>query len=250
MISQHATATSRRPVRAWEDHIEGNLALVKHLMAKIARRRATYVDHEDLLSAGTLGLVRAAHRFDPDRGVAFHHFAIPHITGAMMDYLYNEDTLSRRARQRVCQLEKCRRELQAEGSPRPTVRALARRMNCSPKRVSEWLKLREFGQRPLSIEEARGQGAHSTSCPVKKANRDDEPLNRVETAEFKDLVEEGISRLPEREAQTIKFYYYEGLTQQEIAARLGVTASRVCQVLNQALRRLRFALLRAGITQA
>lgn len=85
--------------------IEKNLPLVGYQVAELLRRVPSFVQREDLASAGSLALVQAANSYDPKTGVPFHRYAVYRIRGAMLDELRSMDWATRGARQRTKQLE-------------------------------------------------------------------------------------------------------------------------------------------------
>src|SRR5690348_12380918 len=68
-----------------------NLSLVHHVARQLERKLTNELDHDELVSAGTLGLMAAMSSFDPDRGLAFSTFAVPRIRGAILDELRRQD---------------------------------------------------------------------------------------------------------------------------------------------------------------
>jgi RNA polymerase sigma factor for flagellar operon FliA len=97
MTFAHSThSTTRNATR--EAAIVNNLDLVKSLARRLRERVPASVTIDDLTSAGTIGLIEAADRFDPRRGLQFRSYAQHRIRGAMLDFLRGEDPLSRNER--------------------------------------------------------------------------------------------------------------------------------------------------------
>ena len=88
----------RETAPAREAMIMQHLTTVRAIAAKLSQRLPRCVPVEDLVSAGTLGLIAATDRFDPSRGLAFATYARHRVLGAMLDFLRDEDPLSRTAR--------------------------------------------------------------------------------------------------------------------------------------------------------
>ena len=94
----------KHPVRSARDaRILSHRGLPRMLAARVARRAPQSVDLDDLIAAGTEGLIQAAHRFDEAAGVPFACFAQQRVQGAILDVLRAEDHLSRRDRRRARQ---------------------------------------------------------------------------------------------------------------------------------------------------
>src|SRR3954464_15782525 len=78
-----------------------NLSLVHHVARQLERKLSNELDHDELVSAGTLGLMAAMNSFDPDRGLAFSTFAVPRIRGAILDELRRQDHVPRSVRRKT-----------------------------------------------------------------------------------------------------------------------------------------------------
>jgi RNA polymerase sigma factor for flagellar operon FliA len=77
-----------------------NLSLVHHVARQLERKLTNELDHDELVSAGTLGLMAAMNSFDPERGLAFSTFAVPRIRGAILDELRRQDHVPRSVRRK------------------------------------------------------------------------------------------------------------------------------------------------------
>ncbi len=69
----------------WVSLVQQNFSLVKYVLSKLSGKIPPSVDRDDLLAAGSVGLIEAARRFDKNRNVPFHSYAIPRIWGSMLD---------------------------------------------------------------------------------------------------------------------------------------------------------------------
>jgi len=85
------------------------LGLVHHSAHEMAKRVPKDLELDDLISAGTVGLVQALETFDPSRGLAFSTFAVPRIRGAMLDELRTWDWIPRSVRERSRKIEQASR---------------------------------------------------------------------------------------------------------------------------------------------
>ena len=104
-MSIHPHPEQRRDHCPWVPLVQQNLSLVKYVLSKLSGKIPPSVDRDDLLAAGSLGLIEAARRFDKKRNVPFHSYAIPRIWGAMLDELRSYDWLSQDMRKQVNKLE-------------------------------------------------------------------------------------------------------------------------------------------------
>lgn len=198
--------------------VERYLGLVYHVAQAVERRTGT--DRDDLVSAGTVGLLQAVERFDPERGYHFSTFALRRIRGAMLDEIRRQAPVSRSAL-----------------TVRRRMTAARDRLECRlgrPARAAEVaLELGVEERRYLAWE----ADTHRTVAPLPEDMPAPEPIE-VETPAW--LVE-ALTRLPPRERKVISLSYGEELKGSAIAEVLGVTESRVSQIRNSALSRLRDA---------
>ena len=91
-----------------------NLSLVHHVARQLERKLSNELDHDELVSAGTLGLMAAMQSFDPDRGLAFSTFAVPRIRGAILDELRRQDHVPRSVRRKTRDISGARNALAAK----------------------------------------------------------------------------------------------------------------------------------------
>ncbi len=204
-----------------------HLAMVRHVLGKLAAELPPGVDLENLEAAGSLGLVEAANHFDPDRGTRFDTFAFSRIRGAMLDELRRNCPLSQPMLQQVARIRKAYDELR-----RPvTLEALAAATGLGEEDVLDCLAAMRL-TRMLSWD----SGADSATAGVDQ--RQEAPDALAEQAERRELLAHAIEGLPERERLVVTLYYVEDLRLKEIGEVLNLSESRVSRVLNAALFRL------------
>src|SRR6476659_108857 len=182
--------------------IEQHLPLVRHVVFQVAVSFPRHVDREELATAGALGLVEAAGRFDESRGVPFDRFAAQRIRGAILDAV--------RA---------------ADWAPR-SLRSTARNLEHTTAKL-----LADLGRRPTAEDEAT-LGDMLTDDSL-------EPIEELESRELLSYVRDAVQLLPERHRLVIIGYFLEDKTSADLARFLGVTESRVSQLRSEALATLR-----------
>jgi len=234
--------------RPWTKLVRRNMPLVKYVLGKINGKLPPCVDRDDLLAAGAMGLVEAARKYDASRKTPFHSYAIPRIWGAMLDELRKEDRLSTDMRDQVNKMDKAAAALREKGISHPGIADIAERLDCSPRRVARLMSLADTAKRrtgmdsPATESTRRGLYERVGTAPMRS------PFEAAEFNDRKETLARAMQALPEREKHVIVLRYNEGLYLHEIGKLLAVSESRVCQIHGQALRRLRIALERAGLS--
>lgn len=210
---------------ARDELVVNHLWLVRHIMGKVAARLPSGVDVDNLESAGMLGLVEAAGRFDTDRGVDFKSFATQRIRGAIFDEARRNCPLPQDVMQRVTQVTKA----QERFSGHATVEQLVAETGLSQDEVLDAL---------IAIPLIRpGPLEHVEFDPSDRSS--DSPDAAIELEEQKQLLADGIVALPERERLVVSLYYRDDLRLKEIGEVLDLSESRVSRILASAHNRLR-----------
>lgn len=216
------------------------LGLVHHVARQIANRVGDAVDYDDLVGAGSLGLVQAIGGFDPDRGIAFSTYATTRVRGAILDELRAADWRPRSVRERARQIVLATRALREVLLREPTVDEVALSLEIDRETYWRWRGDAEGGttvplDTALAAEDgagiSRGERLADVEAPV--------PGERIEAEERAELVRRAIRELPERQRTVLALSHYEGLSQRQIAEVLHVTESRVSQIRTAAIRALR-----------
>ena len=204
--------------------------LVDRLARRISARSGHVVTPDDLWSAGALGLLDAARRFDPTQNVKFETFAEHRIRGAMLDELRRMDHLPRRLRAQVERVDRVRGRLGQQLGREPAIDELADACGLDPSDL-EGLSALAHPHLPVQAD-----------LPDFLDRADDQ----LALAETRKALADAISRLPERLQVLLGLHYQEGLTYREIAQVLGVSQPRVCQLHTEAMKLLKQAVARAG----
>jgi RNA polymerase sigma factor for flagellar operon FliA len=230
---------SYRTARDWharECLLERYLPLVHHVARGVRRRIQRQVSHEDLVSAGMLGLIKAVEGFELTRGHQFSTYAVPRIRGAILDELRAIDWASRSVRANHRTLETAEQQLRGEGRA-VTVAALAEVSGLAEGEVTAWQDNMARAH-PTSLEGRPEEGGVDLREVLPDGNTPDPLRILIESERAAGLVQL-LKGLPERERLVLLWRYYEDLSFRQIAAIMFVTESRVSQLHAQALRRLR-----------
>jgi RNA polymerase sigma factor for flagellar operon FliA len=223
--------------------------LVKYVLGRMAVSLPGVLDHDDLLSYGTIGLIQAVDRFDPTQGVKFETYAIQRIRGAILDAIRSLHPQSRDAHRRGREVERAYDALVERNGRMPTNQEVADHLGLD---LAEFhVRLLEASTTTVSLNAPTREDGEQTTL-LDQLTDDDAPevASLVERREVHAALVEAIEDLPERERLTVSLYYYEELTLKEISQVLGVSTSRVSQLHAAALFKLRAALRAALLTPA
>ena len=232
----------RNDSRARESLIDNYSYLVKITAGRIAGGVPPSLDREDLISAGVIGLIRAVDQFDSTRAVKFETYAIALIRGAILELLRGEDWAPRSVRDKIKLLERTYSQVElALGRP-GTDDEVAEALNLTVDGLHKMLS--EVAQASvLSLDEMLFSSEPDATLRVVDTVEDTkatgDTTRQVEKQQRRQALNVAVKRLPEREHLVLSLYYYEGLTFKEIGKILQVSESRVFQLHQQAMMRLR-----------
>ena len=219
----------------------GMLPLVKRVAFEMRQHLPPHVEMDDLVSAGTLGLLDAMRKFDPSKKVKIESYARHRIRGGILDALRSLDPATRDMRRRARKVEKTYHELEAKLGCPVTDEEIARALGLSLEVWHRWAReIHELGS-------DGGQHRVSTTMPSKLPAGEEgwmeipqqNPFDLCYRREQHDLLNRALARLPERERLIVTLYYQQDLTMKQIATRLDLDESRVSQLHTQALQRIK-----------
>jgi RNA polymerase sigma factor for flagellar operon FliA len=216
--------------------------LVRRLAHQMIAKLPANVEVDDLIQVGMIGLSDALSRFDAAQGVQFETFATQRIRGAMLDELRGSDWMSRGNRRQQRSIEAAVHKLEQKLGRAPHESEIAKEMGMSLPEYQELLgKVR--GTQLVYLEDMAGDDGDDDYLdrhvpPDEEAN----PLGQLQDRRMREALVEAIKNLPEREQYVMSMYYEHDMNLKEIAAVLGVTESRVCQLHSQSIARLRVKL--------
>lgn len=214
--------------------IEKNLPLVGYQVAELLRRVPSFVQREDLASAGSLALVQAANSYDPKTGVPFHRYAVYRIRGAMLDELRSMDWATRGARQRTKQLEEMTSTLTAAAGRAPTKEELASALGVDVESVES--AQQDAARRVVSMDAPAGKEDDRTlEVPDESPSPEDTLLDDERLV----YLRAAVRALPQRLRFVVEQVFFEERPIQDVADELGVTQSRVSQLRSEALTLMR-----------
>jgi RNA polymerase sigma-B factor len=227
-LARMAPADPRRP--ALRDRVvEAHLPLVRHLARRYADRGEPL---DDLVQVGTIGLLKAVDRYEPDRGVPFAAFAVPTVLGEIRRHFRDRGwavRVPRRLQELSRTLADARTELTQELGRAPTVGELAERAQVDEDAVLEGMESAgAYTTVPLDPAEP--------DAPLQWLATDDEGLRGVEDRE---ALRPLLARLPARERRIIALRFVRGMSQSQIAEEVGISQMHVSRLLARTLAALR-----------
>ena len=220
--------------------------LVRHVVERVAATLPRNVDHEDLYSAGVLGLLDAHAKFDPRKGVKFETYAVWRIKGAVLDQLRALDWVSRSMRRKARNLDGITRRLDQKLGRAASEEEVAREMKMSR---GDFYRLLDHvrGAVLVSLDESRSgedQEPSTLGDHLPDPNAVDIEA-RLQEDQARMVILRTLDQLPEQERLVVALDSYEHLTLNEIGRALGISESRVSQVHSRAMSRLRLRLQKA-----
>ena len=210
--------------------------LAHHMMAKLPAS----VEVDDLIQVGMIGLTEALARYEPSQGVQFETFASQRIRGAMLDELRDSDWMSRGSRKMQKDIEHAVQRLEQRLHRVPKESEIAEEMGMSlPDYQQALAKVR--GTQLVYLEDMAGRGDEEDHFLDRYLPTDAQadPQALLGDQRMRAALVGAINKLPEREQYVMSMYYEHDMNLKEIAAVLGVTESRVCQLHSQSIARLR-----------
>jgi RNA polymerase sigma factor for flagellar operon FliA len=229
--------TAKGQLRDSNNQLKQYSPLVRRLAHQMIAKLPANVELDDLIQVGMIGLNDALSRFDPGQGVQFETFATQRIRGAMLDELRGGDWMSRGDRRHQRSIEAAVHKLEQRLQRAPNESEIADEMGMMLADYQELLgKVR--GTQLFYLEDLSGaDGDDYLDRHV--ADEGANPLAMLQDHRMREALVEAIGKLPEREQHVMSMYYEHDMNLKEIAAVLGVTESRICQLHSQSIARLR-----------
>ena len=206
------------------------------MVPKIVQRVITYLkpplSFEDLVSAGTVGLVKATKDYNPSRKAGFKTYAYIRIKGAILDELREWSFVSPDTNKQIKEVQKLSREITEQTGLTPTDVELAEKLGITIKklyktfenaRVKHFISIDGLQEDSLSLSNILESSGTTT------------PDKQIERAELINKLTEAIQQLPEKQRQVILLYYQQHLTMKQTAEVFNITESRVSQLHTSAL---------------
>ena len=224
--------TKEGDLKAREELIEGNLRLVLSVIQKFAGRGE---NADDLFQVGCVGLIKAIDNFDISQPVKFSTYGVPMIVGEIRRYLRDNNAIrvSRSMRDTAYRVMQARERLMARDQREPTVEQLARELDLPREEV---VFAMEAIVDPVSLFEPIYSDGGDTVCVMDQVkdtkNTDEQWLEQI-------ALRDAMDRLGERERHILALRFYEGKTQMEVSAEVGISQAQVSRLEKNALKAIK-----------
>lgn len=224
--------------------IQEHLPLVKFVVERMLTQVPAYLNRDEITSSAMHGLVDAASRFDPRRGILFKTFAEQRMRGSILDEARRMDWFSRGLRDKHRRITEAIDSLGKTLGRMPEEAEIARAMDLSLEAYRRMLtEVNHLGC--VSLQETldgNEDGQTFLDCLTDSSALD--PEEELEKSQMVQVMAGHLEKLSEKERQVISLYYYEEMSQKEIAEILGLTEGRISQLHSQALIKLKSNLSR------
>jgi RNA polymerase sigma factor for flagellar operon FliA len=253
-VHKPATRTSHLPGKVMRDDspepdrrntlVLENLHIVRAIAARVRGSLPVHVDTDDLIQAGTLGLMDAAKKFDHTKQVAFSSYAKHRIKGAILDSLRELDEASRDLRRFDKQVGLATRSLTDSLERAPDESEVAEKLGISV----EKLRAKLLHIRSVSPRSSSSRMEEDTPVLESPAKPETHPDASFAQKELQNTVRAAMKGLSQSEQKVLLLYYNGEKKMKEIGGILGVNESRVSQIRKRALQRMEVQLRAQGIT--
>lgn len=211
--------------------------LVKVVAGRLSMYLGYNVEYDDLVSYGIFGLIDAIDKFDLNKDVKFETYASLRIRGAILDQIRKMDWIPRTVRQKQKKIDEAIKQIEMRTGKNALDEEIASELGVSEDELNAWqsqLKVTNV----VSLNEFLEQGSE----PVMDARQNShfiQPEDMIQENELKEVLNDALELLTEKEKKVILLYYYEDLTLKEISQILKVSESRVSQLHTKALQKMR-----------
>ncbi len=219
--------------------VEAYLHLVKNIADRMYPKYRGHVDVDEIFQSGVLGLMDAVAAFEPSRGARFEGFAKLRIEGAVIDGIREMDFASRRVHDQRKKIDRAAKELEIQFGRPATDMEVSEHLGITIEDYDKWVhesQMVVMTSLDRAANDGDGSGKEMTRGEMIEDNRGSGPVNDLERKELINMALRGFSR---KEKLIVILYHLEELTMREIGLILNLSESRVCQLHNGIITRLR-----------
>lgn len=225
-----------------EEVVKKYIPLVKYIASRVILGKSKYIEYEDLVGYGMLGLMDAINKFDESKGMKFSTYASIRIKGAMIDELRKNSPISKGAMDKLNRYNEVVERLQKELLREPTDNEIAQSLKVTISDIDEIEGYINYIS-VISLEDIIF--SEDDDMPLIGTIEDEKSPSPEKSLEEKEEIEylsKALDILNDKDRNVLSLYYYEGLTLKGIGKVLEVSESRVCQLHSRAIMNLRKAM--------
>jgi len=226
-------------IAARDELVERHLPLVRSLARRFAGRGESL---DDLEQVGAIGLLKTIDRYELEREVALSSYATPNVIGEIKRYFRDRSSAIRIPRglaELSARVAGAIEGLTGELGRSPSLAEIAHRLETSPEEILEALEAASARSVSSLTPTTAGGEAEGDADPLDRLGAEDSELER---SEERAVLEPALRRLPAREREILKMRFEEGLTQTEIAERVGISQMHVSRLVRRSLEQMRDSL--------
>lgn len=222
-----------------EQIIQEYIPLVKYIASRVMFGKNKYMEYEDLVSYGLIGLMDALNKFDSTKGMKFSSYASIRIKGSMIDELRKNRPISKGAMDKLNGYNRAIDTLQSELLREPTNDEIAKHLEISLSEVAEIESYINYISM-VSLENViYSEDEDINLIGIIEDKNSPSPEACLQDKEQLEILTQAIDLLKEKDRIVLNLYYYERFTLKEIGVVLSVSESRICQLHSRAISNLR-----------
>lgn len=220
--------------------VQDHLYLVDIIVSRMVTQVPAFMNRDDMKSAGLLGLLDASKKYDDSKNIMFKTFAEYRIRGAIFDEMRKLDWFSRSLRDKHNKISRAINDLELKLGRDPEEFEIANSLNMTMEEYHSTLtQVSHLGCVSLNEFLDSSDDGRTFLDALVDHRKDNTPTAQIEKQQLTAQIAEILEQLSKKEQQMIALYYYEELSQKEIAEVLGVSEGRVSQLHSQALLKLK-----------
>ena len=219
-----------------DQRVLDHIGLVKRIAYHLLHRLPSSIQVDDLIQAGTIGLIEASKHYDASQGASFETYAGIRIRGAMLDEVRQGDWAPRSVHRKMRQVSIAIRDIEHVTGRDARDTDVAQKLGISLNDYHDIMR-DSAAARLFSLDD------DDEEHPLQLRSDEREPLAVLQEAGFEQALARCIGELPTREQLMMSLYYNDELNLKEIGLVLEISESRVCQIHGQALARIRAKLV-------
>lgn len=219
--------------------VEDYIPIVKYIASKVISGKSKYVEFEDLVGYGMVGLMDAVRKFDGSKGMKFSTYASIRIKGAMIDEIRKNSPVSKGIMDKLNKYNNAIETLRNVLMREPSVQDVADYLHLSIDEIGTIENYINYISKTSLESIVFSDDDNMSLMSTIKDTTSPSPEGVLESKELVKYLGKAINNLKDKDKKVIYYYYIKGMTLKEIGKILEVSESRVCQIHNRALKNLK-----------